>query len=396
MTDSYTNKNTDTFVSNNLSKFYGFYSSPYKDPATSGHAFIFMTKPSLFIEPIAPKTSAAVKRLAYINMTRDPYFNQFLADQALNKNDIVIAESLAYDPSTLYFESNFLPSITNECKGFEANDVTMESSEVFDTKQGFRQPLPTHKSASEGSGSFSIEVTEDSNLSFTKMMGIWVNYISNITDGTFDANPNAVLNGELDYMSSLYYFVLEPDGRTLRYWAKYTGCWPTVIPYSAQRYSKGSQEPIELTLQFNYTIKEDMNPRILEDFNTVSLKLSDYANGRIPSTSVQGYYASIKESPLLNRTNMLQSLPEVVNTLSSESRDPLVFYKDSSNSGLNSDESKAHFELLFDDFGYSSDFINDVFSESGNSYYINDSATNDFVKTGSTETWDTSGFWDEE
>ena len=56
-------------------------------------------------------------------------------------------------------------------------------------------------------------------------MGLWVNYIANITDGTFNANPEMIPRRILDYTSSIYYFVLEPDGKTLKFWSKYTGCW---------------------------------------------------------------------------------------------------------------------------------------------------------------------------
>jgi len=363
MAEKFTNINSDYSALQDLTRFHGFYDNNiYRDPFVGGNAFIFVTKPLLFID----YDKSTGESLAYLNMTRDPVFSQYLVDQQFNKMDRKLVELLSYNVDRYYSGTNFLPMFTNQCKSFDSNDSVMEQMDAFDTKQGYRQPLPSHKSASEAMNTLSFNVTEDSNLSFTKLLTLWVNYISNITDGTFDANPEMILNGALDYMCSIYYFVLSPDGRTIKYYCKYTGCWPTTIPYSALRYDRANNDVVDISVPFVYTIKEDMNPKILEEFNILSLNL---VGTDIQKFSVNGMYSSIKKSPLLNKSDMLTYLPNVENRINAENRDPIVFYVSGNDRNrrkadpVYNDALEDHFELIFDNHGYKSEFIESVFGE---------------------------------
>jgi len=391
----YANRNTNSANIRNLTAFNGFYTNQYREPLVGGLGFIFITKPMLFIEPIKPVKGQSredlLANMAYINMTRDPVFSQFLASEALSKEDLLLVKMLSYnekytaDPD---YKSCFLPIFTNECKGFDPNDVNMDSISTFDTKQGYSQPLPTYKTASEAANQLTIPVTEDSNLSFTKMLTLWVNYISNITDGTFDANPNMIKTGTLDYTSSIYYFLLEPDGQTIKYYCRYTGCWPTSIPFGGLKYARGSGEPVEIDTTWQYTVKEDMNPKILEDFNRVSLRLTDYI---VDERIVGSMYASTITSPLLNRASMME-IPTAEMILKSEDRDPIILLKDGSSSGVYPDKTKRGFVLLFNDSAYSSPFSDNMFDDGQT--YLNDTATN-FAPNGQDfGAWSESSFWE--
>jgi len=390
-TNKFTNLNEDNSILTDLTQFYGFYQNRYRDPFIGGMGFVFMTRPLLFLNPdytVSTKTAEdRKKKMAYINMTRDPKFVPFLRSEALNSADKKIIESLSY--RTDLFKSAFLPIITNNCKNFEPQDVVMEAANNFETKEGYAQPLPTVKTPSEGSGSFNISVTEDSNLSFTKMMEIWVEYIANVTNGTFDANPDMVLSGTLDYTSSLYYFVLSPDGRTIKYWCKYTGCWPTTIPYSPLRNNIGQGEVVDIDLQFSYSVKEDMNPKILEEFNMLSLNI---LYDDIPYNEINALYTTNNNSPLLNREEMLNSnIGNIKDILDSSERDPLIFYVPRSSSGTNPDATTAHYELVFDDRGYQPEILKDIMGE--DKYYINDLGSN-YAKEGNRSgQYSNSTFW---
>ena len=48
MGNSFTNKNTDQAILNDLSRFHGFYNNVYRDPFIGGNAFIFVTKNRMF------------------------------------------------------------------------------------------------------------------------------------------------------------------------------------------------------------------------------------------------------------------------------------------------------------------------------------------------------------
>jgi hypothetical protein len=347
MNDKYTNRIEDQAGIENLVKFDSFYRNKYLDPFIAGYAFVFVTKPSLFIYPIEQANPQKYENLAYENMVRDPKFTQFTKKDKFNNLDTLIAEQLSYvrDGNNNNIK-NFLPLFTNRTKSFSALDVVMNQQEAFDTKQGYRMVLPTFKTESEGSGSASLAMQETSNLDIIKTLTLWVNYISNITDGTFHANPDMVKNGVLDYMSSIYYFVLEPDGKTLKYWAKYTGCWPNTIPYAALSYNRGDQSLVDLEVNFLYMTKEDMNPMILEDFNRVSLDSFIDQN----AGSNQDY--SILSSDYLTKS-LLKTNPNYINN--KDSRDPLVF--------MNEANGTKKFELTFGINSYRDNFESNKFDE---------------------------------
>jgi hypothetical protein len=360
--DKFTNINQDIANFDNLTKFDSFIINRYIDGFITGYSFVFVTKPSLFIYPYKPPVNNRELMLAYENMTKDQLFSQFLAEDSLNRNDRIISEQLSFYegifPSN-YTRQNFMPLFTNKSKAFNTSDTVMEQQEVFVTKQGFRMPLPTFKTPSEANGTLAIPMNETPNLDITKTLSLWVNYISNVTDGTFNANPTMVKNGVIDYMSSIYYFVLEPDGKTVKYWAKYTGCWPNQIPYSQMSYRRGESTIVEVEANFVYTNKEEMNVAILEDFNRVSLDF--ISTGR---EEIDAEYLSPKKSLFLSK----ERIKNIAN-YSPESRSPLVFYKQGrSEKSTNPDDLNDKFELTFGIDVYSDTFVDSKFTED---YFFN-------------------------
>jgi hypothetical protein len=353
----YVNTNPDVASKETLTKFDSFFVNRYADSFVTGYSFIFITKPSLFIFPLKANIDNPYINLAYENMIRDQFFSQFIIDESMNQNDRIIAEQLSFFEgkiSNSFNKTNFLPMFTNRARGFTSTDIVMEQQEAFMTKQGFKMPMPTHKTMSEAANSLSIPMYETPNLDVTKTLSLWVNYISNITDGTFHANPLMVKNGIIDYMSSAYYFVLEPDGRTLKYWAKYTGCWPNQVPFSQLSFRKGDSTIVEVEANFIYTSKEDMNVAILEDFNRVSLNIS---NAKREENDED--YLSGKKSLLLNREQLISN----PNFIAAE-RAPLVYYNRGTNDrSTNSTPPSDRFELSFGPNDYDKTFVSQTFEE---------------------------------
>lgn len=364
--DRYTNKNENIANEELITKFQGYKANPYTEPFLNGRSFIFMTKPFLFLNPYRPESSNQTKEfLSYLNMCKDPYFSMYISGEA-TKQDLLILNSLSF-LDNFDIKSYFLPILTNKSKGFDSLDLTLETYNTFDTKQNYTFPMVTFSTASESSGTFTISVDESSNLDFIKMMRIWVKYIENVSDGTFNANPDMIKNGTIDYMTSLYYFVTEADGRTLKYWAKYTGCFPTSVPYGAFSSRRGDVSISELNIPFVYTIKEDMNPAILEDFNRVSLRLTDFnveniveeeiTNKNLYSNSEKLEYYSYLTSPILSKKKLAEGYKLLLN---SNERDPIVYYNDEeSESDLTGDLRSKKFELCFNNETIRDSFIAD-------------------------------------
>jgi len=371
LNDRYMNRNVDVAGLESLKRFDVFLQNHrYMDPFTTGYAFVFITKPLLFLNPYKPSSLASINdKLAYENMTRDHYFSQFLVEEAMNKNDETIIRQLSFKNDNENELPNFLPLFTNKVRSFQTMDIVMSQIESFETRQGFRMPIPTHKNESMSSNSISLSCVETSNLDFMKTLGIWVNYISNVTDGVFHANPSMIKNNIIDYMSSVYYFLLSPDGRTLKYWAKYTGCWPTTIPQSNLGFNRGEQNIVEIEATFSYTSKEDMNPSILEDFNRVSLNYFE-SNSLILDIQ-EDDYPSIKKSKLLS-LNALKTNPNFLK----ETRGPLVFYQNNSMEGsTNMDLLNNKFELSFGESSFKNTLTEDITERD---YYLENGKQKDF------------------
>jgi hypothetical protein len=306
-------------------------------------------------------------------MCKDPYFTMFISGETTNKEDQMIAKQLSYENFS-DTPSLFLPIFTNLGKQLSTNDIQLDSVNLFQTREGYNIPMPTNKTMSETSSQISIGVSETQNLDFTKMLGLWVNYIANVSNGTFSANPDMVLNNMLDYTCSIYYFMLGPDGRTLKYWCRYTSCYPMNVPYSALSYQKGAQDKAEFDIPFQYTLKEDMNPRILEDFNMVSLKLvtstftqsayDDFITETQSSDSLG--YQSYTTSPLLSKEKLESGISSGL--LTQDDRDPIIFYeKESLNSTL-SDSRPGHYVLSFGKGTLANKIVNSIIGNKSFSY----------------------------
>ena len=92
--------------------------------------------------------------------------------------------------------------------------------------------------------------------------------------------------------------------RTVKYWAKYTGVWPTTIPFITTIFSRGEQSLVDSDMSFSYAIKEEMSPSILEDFNKVSLLIPEHKEVNPLK------YTSIKKSQYLNKTTLKNLVQE--------------------------------------------------------------------------------------
>ena len=375
MGKKYTNKNYDLSAYENLTQYTGLFDKRYLEPFVNGYAFIFITKPELFIFSKNPGTGVDIntdlKRMAFKNMQIDPKFVQYMDTEVLNKTDKLIPYMLSYFTKAEYpserlmYPSNFLKIFTNNALNFDPQDTLFEQVDAFDTKQGFRMPLPNHRTQSQAQGNLAIQVNETINLDFTKLLDIWTSYIANISDGTFQANPKMIREGMIDYMSSIFYFVLEPDGQTLKYWAKYSGCWPMNTPFGNFKYTRGAHDTITHDVNFAYTVKEDMDPDILAEFNKISLDIIDIGNIE-PDTY---NYRTIRNSILLNREKLIEAKPTIEKILEDDNHEPVVFIKKGVLSSGQTEEKIDRFELIMPKSTYKTSIQYDVDADSAEGYY---------------------------
>ena len=100
------------------------------------------------------------------------------------------------------------------------------------------------------------------------MHQLWVDYQSNVYKGIFEPKREYIYNKELDYACDVYYFLLDQDGETIKFWTKYYGVFPNNVPKSAYSFDAGSQVQFpELNVTYSYIYKEDLSPVSLVEFN---------------------------------------------------------------------------------------------------------------------------------
>lgn len=199
------------------------------------------------------------KDIAKANTLSDP----FLTDMALRYP--LLMNMLSREKLTKVF---YL--LTNLNSGISASDIVMNTMTVG---ENFRTPikmeLPKNDLDSHICGELSIQFIETSDMEILNTIKIWFHYMVGIKKGSAMPRGKHLEGNVIDYMCSIYHFVVGPDGETLYYWAKYTGCYPTAIPYSAYGVSNTDHGLIIPTVPFKYQYFEALEPEILNDFNKI-------------------------------------------------------------------------------------------------------------------------------
>ena len=168
--------------------------------------------------------------------------------------------------------SPFIKLLHNHMIGLSGGkDASMKTIDVGETYYGYKQTLPGPIIDSIVGDTFSVKFKNEKNLWVIHMIKLWMEYIENVTRGMFIPFEDMVTYGEIDYVSSFYYFVLDYDLSTILYFSRYTGVAPILNPYSALVSTGPKDNDItEIEVEFAYSYKEDLNPEILIDFNKLS------------------------------------------------------------------------------------------------------------------------------
>ena len=269
------------------------------DPLVTGYNYIFMTCPKLSLSisqyqealSTIKHPNAQPMAIQYYNNTARwlglPLSGSGLkednADPEIDgrKNIIIFDEDIRQVLSGGAGISPFIPIITNNAVKFSATDSQLDTLDYSETWNRHKIVLGTSMQDSRLPGTLQFDFMEDNNLSIMKLNYLWKKYIENAFLGNIITATSLIANnftsagsfrsGQLDYMSSLYHFSVLPDGQTLNYWAKYTGVFPTVVPWSLFSSDDANVSVISsVPITFQYSVKEEMNGYILNDFNLVS------------------------------------------------------------------------------------------------------------------------------
>lgn len=246
-----------------------------------GLPFAFFTTPKINL------VSENIKRDGFLM-----YLNQVKPD---------LLSSLSYSNiNSLSSGRPFIPLLSNRFKGLTLPDTQMTMKEMHETFYGYKQHLPVGNVNSIAGGEISVEFEENKNIDIIHLIKAWHEYIEGVTRGYFFPSQEAKDKRYIDYTSSIYYFLLDFDGETILHYSKFTGCFPINIPFDMFSQKIGEEPDVpEASINFAYSYKEDMNPDILVDLNSISTMSSSIANATGASpirASIQGVNMSNKYS----------------------------------------------------------------------------------------------------
>ena len=169
----------------------------------------------------------------------------------------------------------FVPFITSRVKGgYQIDNRSLKTIEKGNTYLGNNVQYGAHNNDHKKMRSISLEIANDRYLTAWKFHAAWRDYIDIVTfrSGFSPKAEYIYPQPVLDYAASIYYFVTKRDARTLVYWEKLYGVYPTSVPDDMFN-SSGNGIIFEPTVNITYavSIKSDPNSLgVLEDFNTLT------------------------------------------------------------------------------------------------------------------------------
>ena len=219
---------------------------------------IFITRPDLnfFEDDTNSKLCSAI--------SSDPTYHYIYSTHPIAFTELTAAYSGAHD-------LNF--TLSNAARSMEVSDELIDTQEIGETILGFKMIYGKSIHKSMTAGSLNIHFRDDKTLTVYNMISAWVKYISDVYHGVHVPKARYIRDKQLDYASSIYYFVVGEDGETIIYGMKYYGVFPINIPSS--NFSKSDNTMIDdvtYNIQFAYSFKDPINILTLAElnYNTVS------------------------------------------------------------------------------------------------------------------------------
>lgn len=223
--------------------------------------------------------------IAYVVMTR-PDLNLF------NSNGEMLKQ-IANDPQLYYIvragketaktltknysgAHDFNPLLSNTLTSLDIQDESIDTLETGETFTGFKTQYAKSNIRSMTAGTINLRFPEVYNMSITHAHQLWCSYESGVYRGSLKPKSKYIWGKELDYACDIYYFLLDVEDMIIRYWCKYTGCFPLNVNKSVFSYDVGTQiQHPELSVTYAYFAREDLSPTTLNEFNNNSGGISN-------------------------------------------------------------------------------------------------------------------------
>ena len=224
------------------------------DPLVSGWSWMFLTKPDMNLwidEPSIPAFYTAQEALRLADFPDRPEMVEAL-QWSRNKS------------------SSFVRIATNLCVNAPFADIAGDTYQAFENFVAQGISLGGHTTASRAMQEMTVSYKELDGTPILRMHDIWVKYIELAGKGLVQRTDENHKARVLDYAASIYVFHVKPDGRTINMWCKYSGVFPTSVPWSAMQSEIGTADAVKVDIPYAYSWYEVNDTDILFDFNAVS------------------------------------------------------------------------------------------------------------------------------
>ena len=217
--------------------------------------YVFFTRPALNIFTDDGKKLRG-------GLATDPFWTSMRETQQASLKSLTSHWSNTHD---------FHNRLTNYALSFEVPDEVLKTEEHGESLIGHKMMYGISNVESNTAGTFTVNYKEDPTYSIYNIHKIWVEYITRIHKGKILCNPKHRYLKILDYASSVYFFLCAGDGETILFWSKYFGVFPTSVPSSGASWTKGSSpKTIDHSVNYAYSLKEDMDVTTLFEFNRLN------------------------------------------------------------------------------------------------------------------------------
>ncbi len=262
----YNRSETDWF---NKFNRYGFI-DPYSSVSHTTE-YLFFTKPDLHLYK-GDSTSGINPEIAHY-----PFFNE------MKKNYNRVLQQLQSSAGT----GKFINVLSNSVKNtLDIPTLTAKISETSSTIYGTKLSYRMGSSGDEELD-FSLEFEDTKYLDLYMLFKCWDEYNQKKALGLVSPKDDYVINKILHDQIAIYKIVVGEDGKTIIYYAKLYGCYPTSVPREAFS-DMNSSGGLRYSVPWKAFAIEDMDPLILRDFN------------KLISSTVKG---TKHDLPLFDRSN---------------------------------------------------------------------------------------------
>jgi len=150
------------------------------------------------------------------------------------------------------------------------NDVESSTKMSAANRQGLNIEYPTDYDKSLIGVPISLTFNQDRNDTTLKMIDVWSKYMHKVSKGIIFPRPKHSISNTFESSCSIYQFITEEDGETIKFYCRWVGCYPNEEPFSIKQHKRKRSTEDQLTVSFYAPFFDVMDPSIFLEFNNIS------------------------------------------------------------------------------------------------------------------------------